>query len=79
MPYYVERRDGAVVGLYANAQPGYAEEWLKDGDEEVMSYLNPVPERKGDDTQRSTVKDEAASLAKSGDYEAAFLKVLELL
>ena len=31
MPY-IERRDGAVVGLYAIAQPGYAEEWVEDDD-----------------------------------------------
>lgn len=40
MPY-VERRSGVVSGVYANPQPGYAEEWLEDGDEEVVAYRNP--------------------------------------
>jgi hypothetical protein len=45
MPY-VERREGVVFGLYANAQPGYAEEFLADDDADVFAYLNPpVPFR----------------------------------
>lgn len=40
MPY-AERRDGAVVGLYANAQPGYAEEFLSDDDSEVVAFRSP--------------------------------------
>lgn len=42
MPY-VARREGAVVGLYANRQPGYAEEWLADDDAEVLAFRNPSP------------------------------------
>ena len=40
MPY-VERNAGAVVGLYANPQPGYAEEFLVDDDAEVLAFRNP--------------------------------------
>lgn len=40
MPY-VQRNEGVVVGLYANLQPGYAEEFLADDSPEVVAYLNP--------------------------------------
>lgn len=42
MPY-VERDSGthAIKGLYANAQEGYAEEFLADDDAEVIAYRNP--------------------------------------
>jgi hypothetical protein len=40
MPY-VERREGKIAGLYANPQPGYAEEFLADDHAEVVAYLNP--------------------------------------
>lgn len=42
MPY-VERNNGAVVGLYANKQPGYAEEWLADDAAEVVAFRSPPP------------------------------------
>jgi hypothetical protein len=42
MPY-VERRDGKVTGLYANLQPGYAEEFLEDDHEEIVAFRNPPP------------------------------------
>lgn len=42
MPY-VERRNGVVVGLFANPQPGYAEEFLIDQDPEVEAIINPPP------------------------------------
>ena len=43
MPY-VERDSGtnAVKGLYANPQPGYAEEWLEDDDAEVVAFRAPA-------------------------------------
>jgi len=37
MPY-VERRAGKIVGVYANRQPGYADELLADNDAEVAAY-----------------------------------------
>lgn len=39
---YVERIDGKVVGVYSNLQKGIAEEFIKDDDDEVVSFLNPV-------------------------------------
>jgi hypothetical protein len=42
MPY-IERREGVIFGVYANLQPGYAEEFLADDDAEVVAYLNPPP------------------------------------
>jgi len=36
MPY-VERTDGKVTGLYANPQPGYAEEFLEDKAPELVA------------------------------------------
>lgn len=37
MPY-VERDNAAIVGLFAQPQPGYAEEWLEDNDAEVFDF-----------------------------------------
>jgi hypothetical protein len=42
MPY-VERKDGKIVGLYSNGQPGFAEEFLEDNHEDVVAYRNPPP------------------------------------
>lgn len=41
MPYVERNNEGAVVGLYANLQTGYAEEFLPDEDPEVDAILNP--------------------------------------
>jgi len=41
MPY-VQRSSGKVCGIYANAQQGYAEEFLPDDNAEVVAYLNPT-------------------------------------
>lgn len=38
MPY-VSRNAGAINGLYANAQPGYAEEFLADNHADVLTYV----------------------------------------
>ncbi len=38
---YVSRDNGKVSGVFARPQPGYGEEWLDDGDPEVVAYLNP--------------------------------------
>jgi hypothetical protein len=32
---------GSIKGVYANAQPGYAEEQLADNDPAVLAFLNP--------------------------------------
>lgn len=39
---YVERnQENKVIGVYANAQPGYAEEYLADDHPDVLAYYNP--------------------------------------
>lgn len=43
MPY-VERRNGAVVGVYANPQPGYAEEFLAAGHPDLAAFASSVPQ-----------------------------------
>lgn len=42
MPYVERDTNGIVKGLYANPQPGYAEEWIEDDDTEVIAFLNPT-------------------------------------
>lgn len=41
MPYVSRGDNGKINGLYANLQPGYAEEFLPDDNPEVMAFLNP--------------------------------------
>lgn len=43
MPFVRRNQSGLVDGLYANPQPGYAEEWLAEDDEAVVAY-RAVPE-----------------------------------
>lgn len=40
MPY-IQRENGTVVGIFANAQAGYAEEWREDDDAQVVAFRNP--------------------------------------
>ena len=41
---FVQRNaSGAITGVYANPQPGYAVEALPDNDASVVAYLNPPP------------------------------------
>lgn len=40
MSYYVERTDGVITALYANAQEGVTEV-LPDDDPEVLAFLDP--------------------------------------
>lgn len=40
---YVERRNGVIVGDYANPQPGYAEEAMDEDAAEYVAYKNPPP------------------------------------
>jgi hypothetical protein len=41
MPYVSRDDSGNINGLYANPQPGYAEEFLPDDDPEVVAFINP--------------------------------------
>ncbi|TGR71432.1 hypothetical protein EN837_08440 [bacterium M00.F.Ca.ET.194.01.1.1] len=42
MNIFVQRSEGAIVGIYANFQEGFAEEPMDDSDPEVIAFLNPV-------------------------------------
>ena len=41
MPWVQRDASGAINGIYANAQPGYANEFLADNDPTVVAFLNP--------------------------------------
>lgn len=43
MPYVSREASGNIDGLYANPQPGFAEEYLPDDDPAVVAFLNPPP------------------------------------
>jgi hypothetical protein len=42
MPYAQRDESGNINGLYANAQPGFAEEYLADDDPAVAAYLDQL-------------------------------------
>ena len=48
MPFVQRDKSGVVMGLYANRQPGYAEEELASDDPEVLAYLTPKVPAKSD-------------------------------
>ena len=39
MPYVQRDDDGNINGIYANLQPGYAEEYLPDNNPEVLAFM----------------------------------------
>jgi hypothetical protein len=43
MPYVQRDGAGKVAGVFANPQPGYAEEFLPSDNPEVVAFLNPPP------------------------------------
>lgn len=46
MSKFVERDNGVVIGVFANLQPGYAEEELPDDHPDVVAFVNradPLP------------------------------------
>jgi hypothetical protein len=43
MPYVQRNERGAVVGVFASPQPGFAEESLADDDPGMVLFLNPPP------------------------------------
>lgn len=43
MPFVQRDQSGAITGLYARPQEGYAEEFLADNDAAVLAWLNPPP------------------------------------
>lgn len=45
MPY-IERRDGKVMGVYQNLQPGYAEEEVRDDCPDLLEYRKEKEKRR---------------------------------
>lgn len=45
MPF-VQRENDAVIGVYASAQPGFAEEWLDDDAPDVSAFLASIAPKK---------------------------------
>lgn len=41
MPY-IQRRNGQIIGLFENQQPGMAEEWLAADDVEVLAFRDRI-------------------------------------
>jgi len=66
---YVERGiDGKVTGVYANPQPGYAEEELSDDSPEVVNHS------KSAQTRKTLVEQILASPKDLADLKAALAK-----
>lgn len=78
-------RPKLVDGVIQHVPLTPEEEAQRDADEvaeaaRLSSLGDGTAERNGaalDERQKKTAKDEAAALAKSGDYKAAILKILE--
>jgi hypothetical protein len=75
MPY-VQRANGKIVGVYAQRQPGYAEEWLADDDAEVLAYLNPPPPPP--DNYKPMIRRRADKLMRAGDVAGALLTLKQI-
>jgi len=43
MMVYVERRAGRIIGVYANLQPGFADEGLAEDHPDVVAFRSPPP------------------------------------
>ncbi|WJM94976.1 phage tail assembly chaperone [Pseudomonas defluvii] len=58
MPFVQRDESGAIIGRFANLQPGFAEEWLGD-DDPALFYVSPAQmaaaERDWRDSQLSSV------------------------
>ncbi|MBB5040692.1 hypothetical protein [Shinella fusca] len=88
MPY-VERKNGAIVGVYGVAQPEYAEEWLEPDHADVVAYLNPPPAVPSEISDRQffqqmaiegrITQDEALDAVGSGVIPAAMDALVEQL
>lgn len=49
---FVQRDNGTIIAVYANAQPGYAEEEVAADDAELLAFLNPPPSGADVDLER---------------------------
>lgn len=45
MPF-VQRENGNIIGIFANRQPGFAEEWLDDDAPDVAAFLASIAPKK---------------------------------
>ena len=72
MPYVQRDYDGKVKGLFAQPQPGYAEEFLPDDNKEVRAYkkLHPAP------VIREFISDEIKTLNRQSEAAKNELKEL---
>lgn len=48
MPFVSRSDDGSIVGIFANLQPGYAEEWVEDSDIPVdpVNYAEQISRKR---------------------------------
>ena len=72
MPY-VERIEGKIVGLYANAQPGYAEEWLADDSPDVAAYTTAIEAIKAAEVAAEAAAKALDSAVKADTFVANFI------
>jgi hypothetical protein len=58
MPYVSRDGSDSINGLYANLQPGFAEEYLPDNDPEVMAFSESTkPQPPGPSTEDQVLYD----------------------
>lgn len=69
MTVFVERQGGAVVGVYANLQPGRAEEALADDHADVLAFFNPPPDLAA---YAAAIQAHVDAAAHSKGYESGF-------
>lgn len=67
MPY-VQRTNGTITGIFANPQPGFAEEWIADDDPEIAAFLNRPPTL---DDYRRAVDAHVEAVAQARGYNNA--------
>jgi hypothetical protein len=68
---YVSRAGGKINGVYANPQPGFAEEELPDDNAEVVAFLNPPPPIPTITRPQMLMQMITAGVLTSGEAEAA--------
>lgn len=88
MPYVQRDASGAICGIYANRQDGFAMEFLSDTDREVVAFLHP-PAPLPDISDRQffqqlavqgvITQDEALAAVKTGSIPAALQGLINSL
>lgn len=59
MPF-VQRTSGEITGIFANLQPGFAEEWLPDDDPAIVAYRTVTTRARLDSLSVSSFQAQAA-------------------